>query len=150
MKKLLLTIGLMLATLSAQADNDNLVRVQSNHSVAETGNRLEAALSDKGMVVFARINHAGGAEKAGLELLPTEQVIFGNPKIGTPLMQCQRTVAIDLPQKMLIWEDESGQVWLAYNNPEYVKARHAVKGCDEVFKKVAGALNNFAMAATSP
>ena len=124
--------------------------MQSNHSVAETSDRLEAALANKGMVVFARINHAGGAEKVGLELLPTEQVIFGNPKIGTPLMQCQRTVAIDLPQKMLIWKDESGQVWLAYNDPEYLKDRHGVSGCDEVFTKIAGTLNNFAMAATAP
>ena len=150
MKKLWLIAGLMLASLTVQADGDNLVRVQSNHGVTDTGDRLEAALADKGMVVFARINHSGGAEKVGLELPPTEQVIFGNPKIGTPLMQCQRTVAIDLPQKMLIWEDESGQVWVTYNNPEYIKDRHAVSGCDEVFKKVAGALNNFAKAATAP
>jgi uncharacterized protein (DUF302 family) len=102
------------------------------------------------MTVFNRINHAEGAKKIGSSLLPTELVIFGNPKVGTPLMVCSRSVAIDLPQKALIWEDDKGQVWLSYNNPTYLAERHGISGCQEVLKKVAGALKNFAAAATKP
>ena len=100
------------------------------------------------MTVMARVNHQQGAEKAGLELRPTEVVIFGNPKVGTPLMQCAQSVAIDLPQKALIWEDANGEVWLGYNDPQYLKGRHDIEGCDEVLDKVSGALGNFAKAAT--
>lgn len=132
---------------AAQADN-GLVSVKSNHDVATTADNLEAVLKSKGMNVFGRVNHAAGAEKAGMSLRPTEVVIFGNPKVGTPLMNCAQSVAIDLPQKALIWEDESGQVWLAYNDPAYLASRHQIEGCDEVIKKVTGALANFAGAAT--
>ncbi|BCO08021.1 hypothetical protein GF1_03970 [Desulfolithobacter dissulfuricans] len=101
----------------------------------------------KGMTVFARINHAEGAQKVGKKLRPTELIIFGNPRVGTPLMQCAQSVGIDLPQKALIWEDEKGQVWLFYNDPEYLADRHGIKGCDEVIKKIANALGNFARTA---
>ena len=150
MRRLTLVFCLLFATVTAQAGDDHLIRLQSPHSVTATADRLEAALKEKGMAVFARINHSAGAQAAGLELAPTEQFVFGNPKIGTPLMNCQRTVAIDLPQKMLIWEDNAGQTWVAYNDPEYIKSRHGVEGCDEVFTKVAGALAAFAKAATTP
>jgi uncharacterized protein (DUF302 family) len=79
----------------------------------------------------------------------TTLVIFGNPKVGTPLMKCSRTAAIDLPQKMLIWTDESGQTWLAYNDPVYMAKRHGVKGCDAAIKKVTGALGKFSGVATA-
>ena len=127
-----------------------LVTVKSSHSVKDTADRLVSALETKGMTVFNRINHAEGAKKVGKTLLPTELVIFGNPKVGTPLMICSRSVAIDLPQKALIWEDAQGQVWLNYNNPQYLAERHGITGCQEVLKKVAGALKNFASAATKP
>jgi uncharacterized protein (DUF302 family) len=126
------------------------VNVKSAHSVKDTANRLEKALTNKGMTVFIRIDHAAGAKKVGLALPPTELVIFGNPKVGTPLMQCSRSVAIDLPQKALIWEDDQGQVWLTYNDPAYLAARHAITGCEAVLEKVGGALQNFAAAATKP
>ena len=100
------------------------------------------------MNVFARIDHAAGAAKADLELRPTQVLVFGNPKVGTPLMKCSQSIAIDLPQKMLAWEDESGQVWLGYNDPQYLRSRHASEGCDKVFEKVAGALSKFAAAAS--
>lgn len=132
---------------AAHADN-GLVSVKSNHDVATTADNLEAVLKSKGMNVFGRVNHAEGAKKAELELRPTEVVIFGNPKVGTPLMNCAQSVAIDLPQKALIWEDESGQVWLAYNDPAYLANRHKIEGCDKVLEKVTGALANFAAAAT--
>ena len=102
------------------------------------------------MNVFGRINHAEGARNVGQELRPTELVIFGNPKVGTPLMQCGQTVAIDLPQKALVWQDEDGQVWITYNDPQYLAARHKVNGCKTVLDKVKNALKNFAEAATQP
>jgi len=143
-------IGLALtALISAPAVADNgIVTVKSNHSVAQTADKLEAVLSNKGMTVFTRINHAAGADKAGLKLRPTEVVIFGNPKVGTPLMQCSQSTALDLPQKALIWEDEAGKVWLSYNDPTYLKDRHHIEGCDAVLDKVKGALAKFASAAT--
>ena len=147
MRKLLLALtSILLLTSVAMADN-GLVNVKSFHDVKGTADRLEEVLKDKGMTVFERINHAEGARKVGKELRPTELVIFGNPKVGTPLMQCAQSAAIDLPQKALIWEDEAGQVWLSYNDPEYLVKRHDIKGCDEVIKKVSNALGNFAKAA---
>jgi uncharacterized protein (DUF302 family) len=134
---------------SAIAD-DGIVRVKSNHDVKVTADRLEQVLNAKGMTVFIRINHAAGAEKVGKKLRPTELVIFGNPKIGTPLMQCAQSIGIDLPQKALITEDASGQVWFSYNDPMYLAKRHDVKGCDEVLKKVTNALAKFSAKATAP
>jgi len=139
-------IILLLATL-AHADS-GLVSVKSAHDVKTTADRLENMLKQKGMNVFVRINHAQGAQNIGQELRPTEIVIFGNPKVGTPLMQCAQSVAIDLPQKALIWQDVQGQVWLSYNDPNYLVERHQIAGCQEVVKKVASALGNFAKAAT--
>ncbi|MEX1226878.1 MAG: DUF302 domain-containing protein [Marinobacter sp.] len=139
-------IALLLVASNAFADN-GLVMTQSKHSVSDTGDKLVSVIEDKGMKVFARVNHAEGAKSADLELRPTEVVIFGNPKVGTPLMLCSQSVAIDLPQKMLIWEDEAGDVWLAYNNPDYLAERHDIEGCDEVLGKVSTALGNFAAAA---
>jgi uncharacterized protein (DUF302 family) len=102
------------------------------------------------MTVFIRINHAEGAQKVGKKLRPTELVVFGNPKVGTPLMQCSQSVAIDLPQKALIWEDEAGLVWLSYNDPRYLAKRHGITECVNVIKKIEKALSNFAHAATRP
>lgn len=127
---------------------EGLITLKSNHSVKNTADRLEKQLNEKGMTIFKRVNHTAGAKKAGLELRPTELVIFGNPKVGTPLMQCQQTAAIDLPQKALIWEDKAGDVWLAYNDPDYMAKRHGIKGCDKAIKKVKGALRQFAESAT--
>ena len=147
LRKIIITlIGLLLCTITV-ADN-GLVKVQSNHDVATTADKLEAALAAKGMTIFARIDHAGGAMKADMELRPTELVIFGNPKVGTPLMLCQQSVAIDLPQKALIYQDGSKDIWLAYNDPAYLNERHDLGECAEVLDKVSGALANFAKAAT--
>ncbi len=136
----------LLFSASALADA-GLISIKSAHDVASTADRLEQALLSKGMTVFTRINHTAGAEKAGMTLRPTELVIFGNPKIGTPLMNCQQTVAIDLPQKALIWQDDSGQVWLTYNAPGYLASRHNIQGCDQVLAKIEQALANFARVA---
>jgi uncharacterized protein (DUF302 family) len=135
----------MIPTAMADA---GLISVKSAHGVGETADRLEAVLKKKGMKVFIRINHAAGAKKAGMSLPGAQGVIFGNPKVGTPLMKCNRTVAIDLPQKALIWKDGHGQVWLTCNDPQYLDSRHQLQACAKVMQKMQGALRNFAKAAT--
>lgn len=134
---------------AALADN-GMVNVKSAHDVKTTTDRLEKALKEKGMTIFNRIDHAAGAIKVGRALRGTQIVIFGNPKVGTPLMQCSQTTAIDLPQKALIWKDDAGQVWFSYNDPAYLKKRHTIEGCDEVIGKIGKALGNFAKMATRP
>ncbi len=123
---------------------DGLIDVRSEHDVEVTTERLKKILEEKGMTLFNDINHSAGAEKAGLTLTPTRVVIFGNPKVGTPLMMCARTVAIDLPQKMLVWRNEKGETVISYNDPTYLMKRHDIKGCDEIITKVSGALSGIA------
>lgn len=149
MHRLLFKILMAFFFTSSVMAADGLINIKSSHDVKTTADRLESILVKKGMTVFTRINHASGAKKVGKKLRPTELVIFGNPKVGTPLMQCLRSVAIDLPQKALIWEDEAGVVWFSYNDPNYLAKRHGVMGCDEMIKKVAGALGKFSKAATA-
>lgn len=139
-------LGLAFACVAQAADG--LIAVKSSYSVPATADKLVAALEEKGMTVMNRIDHAAGAESADLYLRPTQLVIFGNPKVGTPLMKCAQSVALDLPQKALIWEDEEGQVWLGYNDPAYLKARHGIEDCDPVLAKIKQALANFAEVAT--
>ena len=103
-----------------------MVTKPSHYSVPETIDRIEKAVTAKGMKIFARIDHAGEAKKVGLEMKPTELLIFGNPKGGTPLMVARPTAAIDLPMKALAWEDKEGKVWLTYNSPELLRQRHGV------------------------
>lgn len=134
-------------SISAMAA-EGLVVKPSNHSVGETIDRLQSALEEKGLTIFARINHQEGAAGVDLELRPTELLIFGNPKLGTPLMTSAQTTAIDLPQKALAYEDADGKVYLAYNDVGYLMARHDIKDRDEVLNKIRGALNNFTDAAT--
>jgi len=152
-KVVLLIIGLSFGLFSgigtAQAQQ-GLTVVPSPHDVATTMDKLEAVVTEKGMKVMARVDHSANAANAELELRPTQLLIFGNPKVGTPLMLCSQSIAVDLPQKMLVWQAEDGKVYLGYNDPAYLKDRHATTGCDEVFEKVAGALGNFAKAATAP
>ncbi len=149
MRKLFFALALsQLIALPAIA-SEGMVNVKSAHPVAKTADRLENLLESKGMTVFARINHADGAARVGKTLRPTELVIFGNPKVGTPLMLCSQSIAIDLPQKALIWQDANGEVWLSYNDPAFLQLRHDTRGCDEVLKKVSGALGNFAKGATA-
>jgi len=142
-----ITIFLIASTAAA---GNGLISVKSSHDVKVTADRLENVLNQKGMTVFIRINHAAGARKVGKKLRPTELVVFGNPKVGTPLMQCSQSVGIDLPQKALIWQDDKGQAWLSYNDPNYLVQRHGLAGCAEVIKKVEKALSNFAKAAAMP
>lgn len=124
-----------------------LVTLQSNHSVKDTANKLASIIESKGMTVFARVDHQKNAAGVNLELRPTQVIMFGNPKAGTPLMQCEQSVAIDLPQKILISEDADNKVWLSYNNPDYLKTRHDIQGCDTAIDNISKALSGISQAA---
>ena len=150
MRTTIVTLVLVIAFALPVSAEPGLMNVESAHDVKKTADRLETVLNEKGMTVFLRVNHTEGARKVGKQLRPTELVIFGNPKVGAPLMQCGQTIGIDLPQKALIWQDESGQVWLTYNEPRYLAKRHAIAGCQPVLDRVQNALKNFAQAATRP
>ena len=108
---------------------DGLISLKSPHSAKATMDRMEVEVKSRGLNVFARIDHSAGAAKIGKTLRPTEVLIFGNPQGGTPFMECAQTVGIDLPLKALVWEDASAQVWLGYNDPEFLAKRHAVATC---------------------
>lgn len=115
---------------------EGIISKPSKYSVPETLHRLETILTAKGIKIFALVDHSGEAEKAGLKMPPTLLLIFGNPKGGTPVMLAAPTAAIDLPLKALAWQDANGQVWLSYNDPEYLKRRFGLT--DDVMKPLAG------------
>jgi len=127
----------LLTTVYAHAA-DGLIVIKSPNKSKDTMDRLESLVKQKGLTIFARIDHAAGAAKIGQKLRPTELLIFGNPQGGTPFMECGQTVGIDLPLKALVWEDASGQVWIGYNDPEFLAQRHGVSNCPVVenMKKV--------------
>jgi uncharacterized protein (DUF302 family) len=116
--------------------NNGLMQVASPHSVDETVQRLESVLAQRGLQVFALVDHSGEAEKVGMKMRPTKVLIFGSPKGGTPVMVAAPTVAIDLPLKALISEDDDGKVWVTYNSPEYLQQRHGIP--DDLVKNIAG------------
>ena len=130
------------------ADPD-LVTLPSAHGVPEIVARLKALLAQKGIEVFADIDHAAGARAVGLPLRPTQVLIFGNPKAGTPLMQSRQTIGLDLPLRALVWEDEAGKVWLTYRRVESLARQHHVAGREEAVKALDAALAALARAATS-
>jgi uncharacterized protein (DUF302 family) len=103
-----------------------IIDTPSNHSVDETVEKLKGILQAKGVTIFALVDHSGEAEKVGLKMRPTKVVIFGSPKAGTPLMLAAPSVAIDLPLKILIWEDREGKVWVSYNSLTYLQERHGL------------------------
>ncbi len=104
--------------------DNGIVNQPSNHSVDQTVEKLQEILRSKGITLFALIDHSGEAEKVGMKMLPTKLLVFGSPKAGTPLMLAAPSAAIDLPLKILVWEDGQGKVWLSYNSPEYLMRRH--------------------------
>ena len=126
---------------------DGLITMRSSHGAKDTMNRLEAEVKAKGMTVFARIDHAAGAAEVGLPLRPTELLIFGNAKAGTPLMQAEQAIGIDLPLKMLVWQDASGATWLSYTDPIWLAKRHGLGAATEAaVRGMAGALDGLARA----
>lgn len=148
MKKILFGIFTILASCSAVA-SESIISVESNYSVKVTADRFDELVKSAGLTLFARINHSQNASTVNLELAPTEVIIFGNPMVGTPLMQCSKTVAIDLPQKALFWQDSDGKVFLSYNDPQYLKVRHSIDGCEGVLDTMSGVLDRLSKAATS-
>jgi len=129
--------------------NAELVTLPSAHNVIETIDRLKSLLDQKQIRVFAHIDHAEGARKAGMSLRPTQVLIFGNPQAGTPLMQSQQTIGLDLPLRVLVWEDAAGKVWLTYRRPELVAQRHHIAGGDEAVRALDTGLASLARAATA-
>ncbi len=150
MKTIVLVFLLFMSLTASAAAQGGLVSRKSTHDVDTTANRLESALKEKGVTVFARIDHAAGAQRVGQTLKPTLLIIFGNPAMGTPLIQRSRSIGIDLPLKALIWEDKAGQVWFTYNAPDVLVHRHGITEMGEAIQKMELALSNFAMAATLP
>jgi uncharacterized protein (DUF302 family) len=129
---------------------DGLVTVESSREPKDTMNRLETEIKARGMTVFARIDHAAGAAAVGLPLRPTELLIFGNARGGTPLMQSSQTVGIDLPLKALVWQDAAGSTWLSYNDPSWLAKRHGLAPeVDVALGAVTAALSALARAATT-
>jgi uncharacterized protein (DUF302 family) len=128
----------MMTTIELEAAQmaSGIVDVPSRYSVPETLARFQSILKEKGVKIFALVDHSGEAEKAGLVMRPTQLLIFGSPKGGTPLMVAAPRLAIDLPLKALAWQDEQGQVWLSYNSPEYLRERHGFPA--ELLKNIAG------------
>ena len=126
-----------------------LTTIASNFGPQDTVSRLETAVKAKGMTVFARIDHAAGAAAAGLTLRPTEVLIFGNARGGTPLMQAVQTLGIDLPLKALVWQDASGKTWLSYNDPAWLAHRHGLSGTEPPIAAMTAALDAVAKAATA-
>jgi uncharacterized protein (DUF302 family) len=111
---------------AANDTDQGIVRIPTHYSAVQTLDRLESLLKEKGVMVFARIDFSGDAQRAGLAMRPQQMLIFGNPKGGTPLMVAAPTAGLDLPMKALVWEDEQGSVWIAYNDPGYVVRRHGL------------------------
>ena len=120
---------------------EGLTTIASSHDPKETIDRLETEIRAKGMTVFARIDHAAGAAEVGLTLAPTELIVFGNARGGTPLMQSVQTIGIDLPLKALVWEDAAGKTWISYNEPKWIARRHGVRNAEQVVSKMGAALS---------
>jgi uncharacterized protein (DUF302 family) len=132
-------------------DANGLVTLQSHHSVAETLERLASVLKAKGVREFARIDHAAGAAEVGMKLRPTTVVIFGNPAAGTPLMQADQRIGLDLPLKVLVWQDAGGQAWLSYSDPVWLAHRYELDDAAmPAVQRLASVLASFAAAATGP
>lgn len=148
MNRTLAALALACLASAAAAEAPGLVTVPSSHDVPTTVERFVNAAEEKGLAVFTQIDHAAGAQKAGLNLPPTTLVIFGNPKLGTQLMQCGHSIAIDLPLKALVWQNAEGGVVLSYNDPAWMAERHGLIGCDEPLGTMSKAVAGLAKAAT--
>jgi uncharacterized protein (DUF302 family) len=128
---------------------EGLTSIQSCFGPKETMNRLQKEIRAHGMIIFARIDHAAGARAVGLSLQPTELIIFGNARGGTPLMQAGQTVGLDLPLKALVWEDGHGKTWLSYNEPGWIAQRHNIAGAEALVSMIAAGLSAISRAATN-
>jgi len=147
MKYVWVLLSMLVISFSANADN-GMMTMASKHSFADSQARLEAVLKEKGLTVFAKIDHADGAQKMGLKMQPATVTIFGNPKGGTPFMVASPDAAIDFPLKGLVWEDAKGKVFYSYNKMSWIVSRHHIKGEDALAKKLDGLLAAIAKATT--
>ncbi len=136
---------LLLAPSQVLAGDDGVTRRESRYSVPQTLDRLQSILKERGITVFARIDHAGEAAKVGLELRPTQLLIFGNPRAGTPLMVAHPTMAIDLPMKVLAWQDTAGKVWIGFNSVDYMRKRYDLTDDETKSLAVVGVLVDAAL-----
>lgn len=144
--RLVLFLVVTVFSLSAWA-SEEIIRVPSQSSAAITVEKLEKAITDKGLSVFARIDHAAAAEKAGLALDPTTVVIFGSPKVGTLLMQCDQQIGLDLPLKMLVYTDKAGKTWLSYTATDSLAEQYHLEKCSKVLMNIKKAMAGLAAAA---
>jgi len=140
-KQILVLLACTLLASAAFAGNNGIIKKKSIHSVTVTLDRLENILVKKGITVALRWKHSDKAKGVGMAMNDTEVLIFGNPKLGSPLMLSNQEIGIDLPLKALAYKDASGQVWLSYNDPAYLKKRHGITDQDKVFDKMSGVLN---------
>lgn len=136
--------------IAVGASTDGIIKKPSENSVVHTMDKLEALVASKGFTVFVRVNHAAGAYSVGQALPPAELLIFGNPKVGSALMSSEITVGLDLPVKVLVWEDEEGRVWLAYNDPRYLAERHGINNRADVIERMSDVLTKFTDAVVGP
>jgi uncharacterized protein (DUF302 family) len=134
---------------SFQQHLEGLTSIESSFGPKETVDRLQKEIHAHGMIIFARIDHTAGATAVGLSLRPTELIIFGNARGGSPLMQAVQTVGVDLPLKALVWEDADGQTWLSYNEPRWIAERHGITGTKPVLSEIAAMVSAVSKAATN-
>ena len=128
-----------------------LVTIASPHTPKNTLDRLGGAIVDRGLIMIARVDHAGAAVKVGLDLRPTELLVFGNARAGTPLMQASQLIGIDLPLRALVWQDEAGQTWLSYVDPAALADRHGIRAATrKAVGQMSAVLQSIAAEATSP
>jgi uncharacterized protein (DUF302 family) len=150
MHRLLLLFILGITAVPFAQAEPGMITKSSHHSVATTMDRLEAALKEKGIALVARVDHAAGAKKVDMALKPAQLLIFGNPKLGTPLMQSNPQIGLDLPLRVLAWEDAAGKVWVGYTAPADLAARYRIGNRAEVVQKMTGVLDQLTTQATQP
>ena len=150
MKQLIAMLLMLVVSTTgfAQPEVKGMIIKPSKFSVTETIDKLEAVLKKKGITIVTRWSHEKGAKKVGIPLRPTELLIFGNPKLGSHFFTSAQTAGIDLPMKALAWKDAKGNVWLGYNDPQYIADRHGIENRAEIVKKMTGALNKLSNVAT--
>jgi uncharacterized protein (DUF302 family) len=150
MKRSLFTTAIFFLSVALAFADNGTISVKSAYDVRTTADRLEQELLKKGMTVFTRIDHAEDAARVGKKLPPSELIIFGNPNVGAPLMQCGQSIGLDLPQKALIWKADNGEVWYTYNDPNYLAKRHHLTECLDLLEEIRGSLDKIAHTATAP
>src|SRR5687768_1358022 len=141
-------VPLLLASIATLQQNEGMVRVRSSRDFSETVRALDSVITAANLRIFARVDHSANARGVNLDLRPTTVLIFGNPQVGTRLMQCEQSIALDLPLKALVWEDSTKAVWVGYEPPARLAERHKVQGCREVIDRVNTALSGLTAAAT--